>query len=438
MAEFFASDLTQSPIWRPFTQMKTAELPLLVEKGQGLELHLADGRVVLDCISSWWVTIHGHSHPRLTAALATQAQQLEQVIFTGFTHTPAETLARKLLAHLPPSLTRVFFSDNGSTAVEVALKMAYQYWQRLGQNRTGFLGFRGGYHGDTLGAMAMGQSSPWWQPFQPLLPQLEVVDFPATFEADPDLEAKEQATLAQLEQYLTAKPNYYCGIFIEPLVQGAGGMRMCRPEFLQKLQALSQAQDVLLIYDEVMTGFGRTGELFACLKSKTQPDLLCLSKGISGGYLPLAVTITTEKLYQAFWGDELSQAFFHSHSYTGNPLACATGVASLELLEANPSSYQGLEAQHRYFAQTYLTDCKRVQNLRFCGTIMAFDVRTGDRGGYFDGIGAWLRREFLRAGLLMRPLGNTVYLLPPYCVSELELEKIYKTIRQVLDQINPT
>ncbi len=430
-------DLAQSPIWRPFTQMKTAEPPLLVQRGEGMILELADGRQILDCISSWWVTIHGHAHPALAQALTAQANQLEQVIFTAFTHEPAETLAQKLLAHLPPHFRRVFFSDNGSTAVEVALKMAFQYWQRLGEQRTRFIGFAGGYHGDTLGAMAMGQSSPWWQPFQALLPQLDVISFPATFENDPEVEAKEQQSLEELEQLLATHPQAYAGLFIEPLIQGAGGMRLCRPSFLQQLQALAHAHDLLVIYDEVMTGFGRTGELFACLKAATQPDLICLSKGISGGCLPLAVTVTTEKIYQAFYGDDLSQAFFHSHSYTGNPLACATGVTSLELLEANPQAYQRLEARHRHYAALYLADCPVIKNLRFCGTIMAFEVITEGQGGYFDGLGAWLKHEFLQAGLLLRPLGNTVYLLPPYCVTDEQLADIYQTLRAVLDRIKP-
>lgn len=402
-----------------------------------MTLELADGRQILDCISSWWVTIHGHSHPVLAQALAEQAQQLEQVIFTAFTHEPAETLAQKLLEHLPTPLRRVFFSDNGSTAVEVALKMAYQYWQRLGEpQRTRFIGFVGGYHGDTLGAMAMGQSSAWWHPFQPLLMSLETIPFPATFAQDPDVEQKEAKSLDYLATLLHQNPQEYAAIFIEPLVQGAGGMRMCRPEFLQRLQALVNEFHVLLIYDEVMTGFGRTGELFATLKSATQPDLMCLSKGLSGGCLPLAVTVTTEAIYQAFYDDALENAFFHSHSYTGNPLACATGVASLQLLESQANIYQRLESLHRQFADYYLQNNSLVENLRFCGTIMAFDINTGTESHYFSDLSPWLRREFLEAGLLLRPLGNTIYLLPPYCVTELELEKIYQTMQQVLGKLS--
>ncbi|NJO78409.1 MAG: adenosylmethionine--8-amino-7-oxononanoate transaminase [Cyanobacteria bacterium RM1_2_2] len=423
-----------SPIWQPFTQMQTAPPPLKVVRGQGVYLQLEDGQQLIDCISSWWVTLHGHSHPALAAALFQQAQTLEHVIFAGFTHDPAEQLAHNLLAQLPPALTRVFFSDNGSTAVEVALKMAYQFWRNQGQQRSRFIGFAGGYHGDTIGAMSVGQGSSWWQPFQPLLFTTDLVDFPATFDHDPDVETKEAAALDQIEQLLKQHSHHYAGVFIEPLVQGAGGMRMCRPQFLQALAALVRRYDVLLIYDEVMTGFGRTGELFACLKSATVPDLICLSKGLSGGCLPLAVTVATESIYQAFASDDPAQAFYHGHSYTGNPLACATGVASLELLEQN-SAYQTLETQHRRCLDKWLRDHPLLEHIRVCGTIAAMEVKTEAASGYFNAVGATLKARFLEAGLLLRPLGNTLYLLPPYCITPAELESVYQTIGRVLDSL---
>jgi adenosylmethionine---8-amino-7-oxononanoate aminotransferase len=422
------------PIWQPFTQMQTAPPPLKVVKGEGIYLELEDGRQLIDCISSWWVTIHGHSHPALASALFQQAQTLEHVIFAGFTHDPAEQLARKLLTHLPPALTRVFFSDNGSTSVEVALKMAYQYWRNLGEARTRFLGFAGGYHGDTIGAMSVGQGSSWWQPFQPLLFTTDLVNFPATFDDDPDVETKEASVLKQIAQLFQQHPDQYAGVFIEPLVQGAGGMRICRPQFLRALAALVRQYNVLLIYDEVMTGFGRTGDLFACLKSATLPDLICLSKGLSGGCLPLAVTVATEAIYQAFCSDDPMQAFYHGHSYTGNPLACATGVASLELLEQNPA-YQLLEAQHRHCLDKWLRDHPLLEQIRVCGTIAAMEVKTEADSGYFNAVGPILKARFLEAGLLLRPLGNTLYLMPPYCITPTELESVYQTIRRVLDSL---
>ncbi len=400
-------------------------------------LELEDGRQILDCISSWWVTIHGHSHPALAEALYHQAQQLEHVIFAGFTHEPAEQLARKLLAHLPAALTRVFFSDNGSTAVEVALKMAYQYWRNRGESeRTTFICFEGGYHGDTVGAMSIGRGSPWFQQFHPLMFDTEMVPFPATFENDPEVEAKEAQVLEKIESLLKQRGDRYAGIFIEPLVQGAGGMRMCRPQFLQALAQLARQSGVLLIYDEVMTGFGRTGELFACLKSATTPDVLCLSKGLSGGCLPLAVTLATEEIYQAFYQDDPSQALYHGHSYTGNPLACSTGLASLALLEQNPDAYRGMEVQHRHYIDKWLRDHPKLERVRICGTIAAMDLKTDSASGYFNAIASILKTRFLEAGFLLRPLGNTLYVMPPYCITPEELESIYQATHRILDTPN--
>ncbi len=422
----------KSPIWRPYTQMKTAPPPLNVVKGDGIWLELADGRRIMDCISSWWVTIHGHAHPALAEALYRQAQQLEQVIFAGFTHEPAEQLARQLLTHVPSSLCRVFFSDNGSTAVEVALKMAYQYWINQGEpDRSRFISFEGGYHGDTIGAMAIGKSSPWWDAFQPLLFAIDTVPFPATFTGDDHVEQREIAALAEIEGLL--HQGHHAAIVIEPLVQGAAGMRVCRPQFLQSLEKLSQQFGVLVIYDEVMTGFGRTGELFACVKSGTAPDILCLSKGLSGGCLPLAVTLATETIYQAFYSDDAAKALYHGHTYTGNPLACATGVTSLQLLEH--LLFQDLEQYHQRYITQWLEGHPRLEHIRTCGTIAAMDIKTTEADGYFNAIGPTLKARFLEAGLLLRPLGNTLYIMPPYCITPGELESVYQTIRQVLDDL---
>jgi adenosylmethionine-8-amino-7-oxononanoate aminotransferase len=424
-----------SPIWRPFTQMKKESSVPLVKRGQGVWLELEDGRQILDAISSWWVTIHGHSHPAIAKALYNQAQVLEQVIFAGFTHEPAEGLAQKLLTHLPKGLARIFFSDNGSTAVEVALKMAFQYWHNLGESqRTTFIAFEGGYHGDTLGAMSIGSGSLWWQLFQPLMFTTQLVPFPDTFIEDANVETKEAEALEKITTLLQCQGESIIGIFIEPLIQGAGGMRMCRPQFLQQLQALAHQYNVLLIYDEVMTGFGRTGELFACLKSGTVPDLICLSKGLSGGCLPLSVTVASEAIYQAFYNDDVALAFYHGHSYTGNPLACATGIVSLELLEQNPQAYRNLENLHHQYINQYLQGHPLLEHFRVCGTIAAMDVKTKEESGYFNNIAPLLKARFLEAGFLLRPLGNTLYIMPPYCITEAELASIYQGIFQVLNQ----
>ncbi|WP_298617680.1 adenosylmethionine--8-amino-7-oxononanoate transaminase [uncultured Thermosynechococcus sp.] len=426
--------MTDSPIWQPFTQMKTADAPLKVVRAQGAMLELSDGRRIIDAISSWWVTLHGHSHPVLAQAISEQAQTLEHVIFAGFTHEPAEQLAHLLCAHSPAGLQRVFFSDNGSTAVEVALKMAYQYWQRRGQpQRSRFIGFVGGYHGDTLGAMTVGQSSPWWQPFQPLLPPLTLLPYPATYPGDPEAATKEAQAIAQLEDTLKADPETYAALFIEPLVQGAAGMRMCRPTFLQAISEIAKAYGVLVVYDEVMTGFGRTGALFACEKAGTQPDLLCLSKGLSGGCLPIAVTLATEEIYQAFYDDDPTRAFYHSHSYTGNPLACAASVASFRLLLSEPERYQSLETRHWQCQRQYLADVSNLKHFRTCGTIAAMELET--EASYFSDLVPRLRRRFIELGVLLRPLGNTLYILPPYCITDAELATVYQAIRQVAIEV---
>ncbi len=435
-----------APIWHPFTQMKTAPPPLKVKSGHGVYLELEDGRQIIDCISSWWVNLHGHANPIIARAISEQAQKLEHVIFAGFTHEPAEKLATRLLAHLPKSCRRVFYSDNGSTAVEVAVKMSYQYWLNRGETRTRFIGFAGGYHGDTLGAMSVGRSSPFWKPFQHLMFETDMLPFPETFDGDGDdnVERKEKEALAAFYACVDAYPQSHAALIIEPLVQGVGGMRMCRPIFLQQLEKAARELGVIIIYDEVMTGFGRTGDWFACTKANTAPDLICLSKGITGGFLPLAATIATEEIFSAFYSDEAGKTFLHGHSYTANPLACAAALASLDLLEANPAAFQSAEQRHREKAHKYLekylqndlADQQIVRHARFCGDIAAFDVTTSDGNSYFDQVGQVLRQKFIERGVLIRPLGNTVYLMPPYCITDAQLDSVYLNIQQVLDELS--
>lgn len=416
--------------------MKTAGPPLPVRSASGCFLQLEDGRRIIDCISSWWVTLHGHGNRRIADAIHEQAKNLEHVIFAGFTHEPAITLSERLLAHLPSHFTRVFFSDNGSTSVEVALKMALQYWQNIGQTkRTKFIGFEHGYHGDTVGAMSAGGTSGFWAPFRSIMFEIETIPFPSTFDNDSNVSQKEQESLSALRQLLETKQQEYAAIIIEPLVQGAAGMRMCSTAYLRKLQMLANEFDVLLIFDEVMTGFGRTGDWFACTKAAVEPDIICLSKGITGGFLPLSVTVASENIYQAFYADELEKALFHSHSYTGNPIACAAANASMELLEECESIFKTFEARHRKFAHDHLGDLtgNAIHSLRYCGTIMAFDINTDAASqSYFGALAPKLRKEFIEQGLLLRPLGNTIYLMPPLCTEDTDLDEIYGTIRKVL------
>ncbi|NJN11225.1 MAG: adenosylmethionine--8-amino-7-oxononanoate transaminase [Richelia sp. RM2_1_2] len=421
-------------IWYPFTQAKTSPPPLKVKSARGIWLELEDGRKIMDCISSWWVNIHGHSHPKIAEAIYHQAQKLEQVIFAGFTHQPAETLAEKLIKRLPEGLNRVFYSDNGSTAVEVALKMAYQYWVNQNQQRQKFIAFQGAYHGDTFGAMSVGSRSLFSQVFSSMLFKVDFSPFPETYIGDSDIEQKEEVVLSLLKETLERNCQEYAGIIIEPLVQGAGGMRMCRVEFLQKLQQVVKQFDILLIFDEVMTGFGRTGEWFACLKSQVTPDIICLSKGITGGFLPLSVTVCSEKIYDAFYSDDPIKTLYHGHSYTANPLGCAAALASLELMVENQPSFSSMEAKHLKYLEE-LKDNYKVEKLRVTGTIAAMDVVSTEKSGYLNKVSLEIREKSLERGLLLRPLGNVLYIMPPYCITDEELSSVYDSILSILKSI---
>lgn len=373
------------------------------------------------------MTLHGHAQPEIAAAIAEQAARLEQVIFANFTHEPAEKLCQGLAERLPGGLQHCFFSDNGSTSVEVALKMATQYWWNRGQpGRTRMLAFEGAYHGDTLGALALGERSLFSAPFEPLLMPVDRLPYPETWDGDDRVEEKEHDALAALDQALQ-NADLYTGLIIEPLIQGCAGMRFCRPQFLQQLAKRVRAAGLLLIFDEVMTGFGRTGDLFACLKAKVQPDLICLSKGITGGFLPLGVTVSTTEVFEAFCSDDPRKTFYHGHSYTANPIACAAALASQQLLDQR--RYTELETRHRIHLESLLGH-PRVSRARVCGTIAAFNL-CGEQGYLADG-GRELCTRCLEHGVFLRPLGNVVYVLPPYCISESELERVYCAIEAAL------
>ena len=422
----------KSHIWHPFTQMKTSQAPLKVTSGKGIWLNLEDGRTVMDLISSWWVNIHGHSHPEIAKAIYEQATTLEHVIFAGFTHEPAEQLSQRLIPLMPSSLNRVFFSDNGSTAVEVALKMAYQYWLNKGEtDRTTFIAFDNSYHGDTLGAMSAGSRSIFSKPFEGLMFDVNYVPYPSTYIGDDDAEQKERNSLDAITALLEANPSSHAALIIEPLIQGAGGMNMCRPQFLQKLAQLLKRYDTLLIYDEVMTGFGRTGDWFASIKSNTLPDLMCMSKGLTGGFLPLSVTACSEEIYEAFYSDDPMKTLYHGHSYTANPLGCAAALASLTLLERNPAMFKEMEDQHNLFAESIKTN-NIVQRIRVCGTILALDIVTSQEDGYLNDVASIIKQQAVQKGMLLRPLGNTLYIMPPYCITRDELHKAYAGITDLL------
>jgi adenosylmethionine-8-amino-7-oxononanoate aminotransferase len=412
-------------VWHPFTQEKIAPERLAIASGRGSYLLDEHGRQYLDLISSWWVNLHGHAHPAIVAAIAEQASRLEHVLFAGFTHQPAVALCERLSSILPASLVRFFFSDNGSTCVEVALKMALQYWFNQEQRvRPYFLSFAGGYHGDTFGAMSVGAQSGYFDPFKPLCFKVLTIPFPDTYLGDTELVAKEQAALEVLEAHLAANAHEISALIIEPLIQGASGMRMCRPEFINAVVAIVRAAGILVIYDEVMTGFGRTGTYFALDQLAHAPDLLCLSKGITGGFLPLALTVTTEAIYQAFLSDSLQHAFLHGHSYTANPIACAAAVASFDLLVQTDTqtAIQALAQAHQQGLALLQQRCPTIRRLRTRGTIAAFDVQ----------VSIDLKLAFLQAQLILRPIGHTVYILPPYSVTPTELLAAYDTVAAIL------
>ena len=435
MNDLPASDLLaldRRHVWHPFTQAQTAPSPLLIERGDGAYLHTSDGRALLDLISSWWVNLHGHAHPHIAAAIAEQAAKLEHVIFAGMTHAGAVQLSARLTQHLPGGLQRVFFTDNGSSSVEVALKLAQQAWLNRGEPRTRILAFDGGYHGDTFGAMSAGRSSGFYEPFQDKLFHVDFLPFPATWAGDEEVDRKEHASLAVLDAYLAQHGPDTAAFIAEPLVQGSSGMRMCRPEFLSAVVERVRASGALVIFDEIMTGFYRTGRLWAMSHLNVTPDIVCLSKGLTGGFLPMALTICTEGVFEAFLGETFDRAFAHGHSYTANPLGCAAALASLDLTE-HPDTRARVHAITRFHEehQRLWQDHPMLERARVTGTIAAVDfVNESGYGGQFS---LALRSFFLDRGLLLRPLGNTVYLLPPYCVETPHLERAYAAILEAAD-----
>lgn len=421
MSDLIARDL--DCLWHPYTQHGVEPEPLAVARAHGAILELEDGRTLIDGISSWWATLHGHGHPALVEAMARQAAQLDHVLFAGTTHAPAVELSEALLRVAPPGLSRVFFSDNGSTAVEVALKMAYQRWVLADQpQRTVFLALEGGYHGDTFGAMAVGDPDPFFQAFEPLLFEVRRVA--------PQAEALSAALLEVGERL--------CGMILEPLVQGAAGMKMHGPEFLRAAREGCDRAGVPLIADEVMTGFGRTGTLFACNQADITPDLLCLSKGLTGGTMPLAATLTTAQIYEAFRSTDRARAFFHGHTYTAHPIACAVALASLELTLTHDVPQRLATLGERIEdALGDLRDHERVQELRRCGGIVALELAPppGDEGGYLADMAPRLRKAAIERGVLLRPLGNVLYAMPPACTSEEESVKIAQAMRELVELV---
>lgn len=416
----------KAAIWHPFTHQWQDNLNINIVRGRGVYLYDANDNAYLDAVASWWVNLHGHAHPHINQRIQEQISRLEHVIFAGFTHPPAIELAEGLLNILPPNQAKIFYSDNGSTAVEVAIKMTMQYWYNTGQKKKTFLAFENSYHGDTFGAMAVGARSPFSEPFG--APAFHVIHLPlpTTENIDSIL-----SNIADANQ-----DSSVAGFIFEPLVQGSAGMLMYEAELLEQLIRFCQQSGIITIADEVMTGFGRTGAMFACDHMEIAPDIFCLSKGLTGGYLPLGVTSCTAQIYHAFLERDPLKTFYHGHSYTANPIACTAGVASLEVFRQPGYIDEIIRIVYKHQAFLHqLQNHSKVENARQTGTILAFDIRNNESTGYFNSRRDLYYQAFISRGILMRPLGNTMYILPPYCISNEELDHIYSVILEVLETL---
>lgn len=436
-------------LWHPYTQMQTRPAPLPIVRGEGVYLYTDDGRRLLDGTSSWWVNIHGHSHPVLNEALAAQARAFEHVVFANCTHRPAVELAEKLLAVVPRGLSRVFYSDNGSTAVEVAMKMARQYWANRGEDRRGFVALHHAYHGDTVGAMSASEDSIFTRPFAPMLFDIDRAHAPYCYRCPLGLRREtchidcavargpEPPVAATLASVLERRGAAIAAVIVEPMLQGAGGMIVSPPEFLAHVRRLCDQFGVLMIADEVLTGFGRTGRMFACEHAGVEPDILCLSKALTGGYMAMGATLTTEPVYEAFLSDDRTRTFFHGHSFTANPLACAVAIASLDLFQQEPVLARVAELERGLQeGLSGLRDSPMIGDVRVIGGVgiveLVTDKASRGAGGYLDTVGPRLTQAFLDRGLLLRPLGNVVYVMPPYVITADEVRWVTAQVCDVL------
>jgi adenosylmethionine---8-amino-7-oxononanoate aminotransferase len=423
-------------IWHPFTQEALDPPPLRITRAEGVYLHTSDDGRLIDAISSWWVNLHGHGHPAIVAAIAEQAAKVDHVLLAGFTHDAVEELRARLQRFLPAGLSHMFFSDDGSTAIEVALKMAIQYWQNVGRpEKRGIVALDHAYHGDTAGAMSVGADSSFTAPFRSMLFPAHRVHSAYCYRCPV---GKTRATcdidcLASLETLLPEKHDEIAAMIVEPLLQGAGGMIVHPVEFLQRVRQLCDEHQVLLIADEVLTGFGRCGKMFACELAGIAPDLMCLSKGLTGGVLPMGATICTNEIHAAFVGTDRSRTFYHGHSYTGNPIAAAAGVASLKIFDTEPvfDRIAAIDKIHRERLAA-IRNHPAVGDVRSIGTMAAVELRTDD-SGYASSLRPKLYKFFLEKGVLLRPLGNIVYVLPPYVISSDDLNFVHDRIAEALD-----
>jgi adenosylmethionine-8-amino-7-oxononanoate aminotransferase len=433
-------------VWHPFTQMKDyAEMdPILIDKAEGVYLYDADGKRYYDTNSSWWVNVHGHSHPRLKAAIARQLEQSDHVMFAGLTHRPGIELAEKLVGITPPGLNRVFYSDNGSTAVEVALKMSFQYWQQTGRpTKTRFAFVENSYHGDTIGAVSVGGVDLYHSVFRPLLFSAHAVPSP-NVHAWPGPGGQDECVSHAVEavrRLFESSADEIAALIVEPMIQAAGGMIMYPAQYISELRELCTQFHVHLIADEVAVGFGRTGRMFGCDHAGVSPDFMCLSKGLTGGIMPLAVTMTTDTVYEAFYDDyDKLKTFTHGHSFTGNPLAAAVALESLRIFEEESVlSHVADVSLHLSERLRLFERFEHVANLRSQGMVAAFDLykdkAAGLRYDFSERIGFKVYLEGLKEGLFLRPLGDTIYYWLPLCTTKDQVDDIIDRTMRVLERM---
>ncbi|PWT71840.1 MAG: adenosylmethionine--8-amino-7-oxononanoate transaminase [Bacteroidetes bacterium] len=419
-------------IWHPYTQHKNMIPPVPIVRASGALLYDETGNGYVDAISSWWVNLHGHAHPFIAEKIYEQAQKLEHVIFTGFTHEPAVLLAERLLAILPGTFSKVFYSDNGSTAVEVAIKMAIQYWKNMEKTngkktrRKKILAFNHAYHGDTFGAMSVSSRSAFTQSFTDYLFEVAFIDPPTNENID------------ELKSFIQNDSDEIACIIYEPLLQAAGGMLIYEAACLDSLLEAAKSFDIIRIADEVLTGFGRTGKLFAGDYLRSKADIVCLSKGLTGGTMAMGVTACTAKIFNAFFDDDRSKTFFHGHSFTANPIACAAALASLDLLEREDCKERidKIGARHSAFVKEFnRVQPHEAERVRQLGTVLAFDLKDIETG-YMSQLSKMVTANAMRNGIYLRPLGNTVYIMPPYCIEDQQLDKLYDYLSSLPTEFN--
>ncbi|MBU2062511.1 MAG: adenosylmethionine--8-amino-7-oxononanoate transaminase [Bacteroidetes bacterium] len=418
------SERDQQYLWHPYTQHKTAALPIAIKRGEGALLWDENDKEYIDAIASWWVNPYGHSNKFIADAIYKQLTTLEHVLFGGFTHEPAIVLSEKLIEILPSNQQKIFFSDNGSTAVEVAIKVALQFFFNKGEKRTTIIAFENAFHGDTFAAMAASGISFYTQAFEGMF--IDVVRIPAP------IKGQEQESYDALKNQI--KNNNCAGFIFEPLVQGAAGMVMHEPEALAKLITICNENNVLTIADEVMTGFGKTGKTFAMDYVGVLPDMMCLSKALTGGTIPMAITTFTNEIFDAFYDEDINKALFHGHTFTANPTGCAAALASLELLNTPKMQANLVRVNENHLAfQAIIKQHDKVKTTRVLGTIFALEIKTDGAASYYGSLRNKLYDFFIENGVILRPVGNIVYILPPYIITDSQLEKIYQVVEQVLE-----